>query len=61
LRAGNKAISGELFSPDLAGHQFGLTGTGAAAIQHATDAIASAYSIAPGLACTIEARPPAAT
>jgi hypothetical protein len=47
---GNEAIVGELFPPDQAGHQFGLTGTGAVAIQHVKDAIATVHSIAPDLA-----------
>jgi len=51
---GNADVVDELFAPDLVEHQFGLTGTGADAIQHVKDAIRNVHEIMPEAVITIE-------
>ena len=51
---GDVDVVDELFSPDLVEHQFGLTGTGAAAIQHVKDAMRNVYEIMPDVVLTVE-------
>lgn len=51
---GDTAVVDELCSPDLVEHQFGLAGTGAAAVQHVKDAIRDVHAAFPDVSFTIE-------
>jgi predicted ester cyclase len=51
---GNDTIVDELCSADLVEHQFGLAGTGAAAIAHVKAAIRDVHGMAPDVRFTIE-------
>ncbi|MGZ4482309.1 MAG: ester cyclase [Gaiellales bacterium] len=51
---GNDSVADELCSPDLVEHQFGLAGTGAAAVQHVKDAIRDVHRAVPDISFTIE-------
>jgi len=51
---GEVSVVDELFSPELVEHQFGLTGTGAEAIQHVKDAMINVHTIMPDMTVTIE-------
>jgi predicted ester cyclase len=51
---GDTAIVDELCSPDLIEHQFGLSGSGAEAIDHVKAAIRDVHSAVPDISFTIE-------
>ena len=51
---GDTTVVDELCSPDLVEHQFGLAGTGAAAVQHVKDAIRDVHAALPDVSFTIE-------
>lgn len=51
---GNTDVVDELFAPDFVEHQFGLAGSGTAAIEHVKAAMADLHKIVPDLVCTIE-------
>lgn len=51
---GDVTVVDQLCSPDLVEHQFGLSGTGAEAIQHVKDAIRDVHSAVPDISFTIE-------
>ncbi len=51
---GDGTVVDELCSSDLVEHQFGLSGTGAEAIQHVKDAIRDVHSAVPNISFTIE-------
>ncbi len=51
---GDTAVVDELCSPDLVEHQFGLAGSGAAAIEHVKAAIRDVHAAVPDLRATIE-------
>ncbi len=51
---GDTAVVDELCSPDLVEHQFGLAGTGAAAVQHVKDAIRDVHAAFPDVSFSIE-------
>lgn len=51
---GDTAVVDELCSPELVEHQFGLAGTGAAAVQHVKDAIRDVHAAFPDVSFTIE-------
>ncbi len=51
---GDTTVVDELCSPDLVEHQFGLAGTGAAAVQHVKDAIRDVHAAFPDVSFTIE-------
>jgi predicted ester cyclase len=51
---GGTAVVDELCSPDLVEHQFGLAGSGAAAVEHVKAAIRDVHAAVPDLRATIE-------
>ncbi|MEU7002097.1 ester cyclase [Nonomuraea sp. NPDC046570] len=51
---GDGDVVDQLCAPDLVEHQFGLSGTGAEAIQHVKDAIRDVHGIVPDISFTIE-------
>ena len=51
---GNAEIVEELCSPDLVEHQFGMSGTGAEALEHVKDAIRQVHAATPDMTFTIE-------
>jgi len=51
---GDGSVVDELCSPDLVEHQFGLSGTGADAIQHVKDAIRDVHRAVPDISFAIE-------
>ncbi len=51
---GDGTVVDELCSSDLVEHQFGLSGTGAEAIQHVKDAIRDVHSAVPNISFIIE-------
>ncbi|MGW4420595.1 ester cyclase [Streptosporangium sp. NPDC004631] len=51
---GDGGVADRLCSPDLVEHQFGLSGTGAEAIQHVKDAIRDVHGAVPDISFTIE-------
>jgi predicted ester cyclase len=51
---GDGAVLDEICAPDLVEHQFGLAGSGAAAIAHVRAAIADVHRAVPDMSFTIE-------
>lgn len=51
---GDDTVVDQICSPDLVEHQFGLSGTGAEAVQHVKDAIRDVHAAVPDISFTIE-------
>ncbi len=51
---GDDTVVDQICSPDLVEHQFGLSGSGAEAVQHVKDAIRDVHAAVPDISFTIE-------